>query len=106
MWTGSWTGLLVVYPGTLMIAADGAWSSGRPGPGRPEHRLGARRAVRVLISYRHRSFGGIEQGDLPGEKGRGTVTDSSSDSSTGGSLWSMASCGAENAEVADASERL
>jgi hypothetical protein len=34
-----------------------------------------------------------------------TATDSSSDSNTGGPLWSTASCGAEGVQVADAYER-
>jgi hypothetical protein len=33
------------------------------------------------------------------------ATDSSSDSNTGGPLWSTASCGAEGVQVADACER-
>jgi hypothetical protein len=54
----------------------------------------------------HVPFGNNEQGDLASGTGRGTATDSSSDSNTGGRPWSMASCGAEGAQVADTYERL
>jgi hypothetical protein len=40
-----------------------------------------------------------------GETGRRTASDSSSDSNTGGRLWSAVSCGAEGAQAADAYER-
>ncbi len=43
---------------------------------------------------------------LPSGTGRGTATDSSSDSNTSGRPWSMASCGAEEAQFVDAYEQL
>ena len=41
---------------------------------------------------------------LPGGTGRGTAADSSSDSNTGGRLWSMASCDAIQTEVGKAAQ--